>query len=298
VVIEKAGEVIPYVVRSEPGARTGKETVFHFPSKCPVCGAPVQRDPKGPFFRCTGLDCVGRLKKQLRSFAQRNAMDIEGLGVEIIEQLVDSGLVRSLPDLYRLTAEQVLELERMGELSTKNLLDGIAASKERGLARVLTGLAIRHVGETVAEQLAWEFGSMDALLGASLERLSQGEGIGPERAKSLHDYFHSTAGQKIINDLKDQGVKLTEAPRPKPGAAGGTDLTGKTFVVTGTLSRYSREGIEDLIKQLGGKATGSVSKKTHYVVAGDNAGSKLDKARELNVPVLTEDEFDKLIKKK
>lgn len=146
VLVEKAGEIIPYVVRSEAGARDGSEVPFKFPSTCPVCGSPVQRDTKGAFYRCTGKDCVGRLKRQLRSFAQRNAMDIEGLGVEIIEQLVDSGLVRSLPDLYRLKAEQVVELERMGEQSTKNLLEGIAASKGRGLARVLTGLGVRHVG--------------------------------------------------------------------------------------------------------------------------------------------------------
>src|SRR5262249_11840796 len=156
VVVEKAGEIIPYVVRVEAAARTGKEVPFQFPSKCPVCGSPVQRDPHGPFYRCTGTDCAGRLKKQLRSFAARNAMDVEGMGEEIIEQLVDTGLVRSLPDLYRLTTPQVLELERMGELSTKNLLDGIAASRERGLARVLTGLGVRHVGETNAELLAWE----------------------------------------------------------------------------------------------------------------------------------------------
>jgi DNA ligase (NAD+) len=298
VVVEKAGEIIPYVVRVETAARTGKEVPFHFPSKCPVCSSPVQRDPHGPFYRCTGTDCAGRLKKQLRSFAQRNAMDVEGMGEEIIEQLVDTGLVRSLPDLYRLTAPQVLELERMGELSTKNLLDGIAASKERGLARVLTGLGVRHVGETNAELLAWEFGNVDDLMAASVERLAQVEGIGPERAKSIKEFFDSTSGKKLIKDLKDQGVKLTEAPRPKPAATGGPDFTGKTFVVTGTLKQFSREGIEDLIKQLGGKAAGSVSKKTDFVVAGEKAGSKLDKARELGVKVLTEEDFEKLVGKR
>ncbi len=297
VVVEKAGEIIPYVIRSEPAARTGGEKPFHFPSKCPVCGSPVVKDPDGPFYRCTGSDCAGRLKRQLRSFAARNAMDVSGLGEEIVEQLVNANLVRSIPDLYRLTADKVVELERMGDLSTKNLLDGIAASKGRGLAHVLTGLGIRHVGETVAELLAWEFGNIDALREAPVERLAQVEGIGPERAKSIKDYLDSPHGRKTVDELKALGLKMTEAPRPKP-ARDGADLTGKTVVVTGTLSRYSREEVEGLVKKLGGKAAGSVSKKTSYVVAGEKAGSKLDKAKELGVPVLTEDEFDALIGKK
>jgi DNA ligase (NAD+) len=295
VVVEKAGEIIPYIVRSEHGARTGHEKIFHFPTKCPVCGAPVKRDEAGAFYRCTGTDCVARLKRQLRSYAQRNAMDIEGLGIEIVNQLVDAGLVRSIPDLYRLTMEQLLELERMGKKSAQNLLDGIAASKQRGLTRVLTGLAIPHVGDTVAELLTAELPNLDDLMHAPADRLARIKGIGPVLAESVHNYFHSTAGKKIVEELRDLGVKLTEAPRPKPGKGGGADLTGKTFVVTGTLTGYSRDEIEGLIKQLGGKATGSVSSKTDYVVAGEKAGSKLDKARELGVKVLTEEEFNKLI---
>jgi DNA ligase (NAD+) len=295
VVVEKAGEIIPYVIRSDPSARTGKEKAFHFPSKCPVCGSPVEKDPDGPFYRCTGSDCAGQLKRQLRSFAARSAMDIAGMGEEIVEQLVDSALVKSIPDIYRLSTDKVVELERMGELSTKNLLDGIAASKQRGLARVLTGLGIRHVGETVADLLAREFGSIDHLRDAPLDRLSRVEGIGPERAKAINEYLDSPRGRKIVDELKSLGVKMTEARRPK---LAGTDLSGKTVVVTGTLSRYGREEIEEMIRNLGGKASGSVSKKTSYVVAGDKAGSKLDKAKELGVPVLTEDEFDELIGKK
>jgi DNA ligase (NAD+) len=295
VVVEKAGEIIPYVVRSEKDARTGQEKIFHFPKTCPVCGSPVKRDEKGAFYRCTGANCVARLKRQLRSFAQRNAMDIEGLGPEIIDQLVDSGLVQSIPDLYRLKLEDLIELERMGKKSAQNLLDGIAASNDRGLARVLTGLAIPHVGETVADLLAQEFHKVDALEQARLEKLSQVKGIGPVIAESVHEYFQSEGGRKIIRELRELGVKLTEEPRPSPTQVGGKDLTGKTFVVTGTLQRYARDEIENLIKQLGGKAAGSVSKKTDYVVAGEKAGSKLDKARELGVPVLSEDEFEKLI---
>jgi DNA ligase (NAD+) len=294
VVVEKAGEIIPYVVRSEPGARTGAEKEFHFPARCPVCGAPVERDPGGVYYRCTGAGCTKQLKERLRFLAHRNAMDVEGLGTALIDQLVDTGLVRSVPDVYRLTTEQLVELERMGKKSAQNLLDGIAASKSRGLARLLTGLGIRHVGEHVAEVLAQHFGDVEALRAAPLERLASVPGIGPVLAESVHRYFQSETGRKTIEELKELGVKMTEPRRAAPAAADGSALSGKTFVVTGTLTRYSRDEIEGLIKKLGGKATGSVSKKTDFLVAGENAGSKLEKARELGVRVLTEDEFEKL----
>jgi DNA ligase (NAD+) len=296
VVVEKAGEIIPYVVRSEPKARTGSEQAFHFPTKCPLCSRPVERDKNGVFYRCMGgTECVAQFKRQLRSYAQRSAMDIEGLGVEMINQLVDSGLVRSIPDLYRLTKEPLLELERTGEKSAQNLLDGIAASKGRGLTRVLAGLAIPHVGTGVAELLAEKFHNIEGLTGASEEELANVNGIGPVIAQSVYEYFKSTGGRKSIDDLKALGVKLAEDAKPTPAQVGGTDLTGKTFVVTGTLQHFSREDIEELIKSLGGKATGSVSKNTDYVVAGEKAGSKLEKARALGVKVLTEDEFQKLV---
>jgi DNA ligase (NAD+) len=296
VVVEKAGEIIPYVVRSEAAARTGSEQVFQWPTECPACGSPVKPDEKGVFYYCTGgSECIGQLKKQLRTWAQRDAMDIEGLGKEIIKQLVDTELVTAIPDLYRLTQEQLLQLERMGKKSAQNLLDGLEASKGRGLARVLAGLPIRNVGVNVAELLAREFGNIDDLLNASAERLSRINGIGPIMAESIHGYFENTVGRKTIEDLRGYGLKLTEDPKPTPAQVGGPDLTGKTFVVTGTLAKYSREEIEGLIKSLGGKAAGSVSKKTSYVVAGESAGSKLEKARELGVPVLTEKEFDKLV---
>lgn len=295
VVVEKAGEIIPYIVRAEHGARTGGEKPYRFPSKCPVCGSPVKKDDNGVFYRCTSNDCGGRLKQQLFAFARRNAMDIEGMGDEIANQLVDSGLVRTLPDLFRLTLDDLLELERMGKKSAQNLLDGISASKDRGLTRVLTGLAIPHIGETNAELLTSAFPKVDDLLNATLDQLSKIKGVGPVMAESVYKYFHSTSGQKTISDLRDLGVKLTEDARPTQAQVDGVDLTGKTFVVTGTLVNYGREEIEGLIKQLGGKATGSVSKKTDYVVAGDNAGSKLDKAKQLGVTVLSEAEFEKLI---
>jgi DNA ligase (NAD+) len=293
VVVEKAGEIIPYVVRAEHGARTGEEKVIHFPKKCPVCGSPVEKE--GPFYRCTGPECVARLKRQLLSYAARNAMDIEGMGEKQVDQLVDTGLVRTIPDIYRLDVDSLLELERMGKKSAQNLLDGIAASKERGLARVLTGLAIPHVGEHVAELLAEEFGDIHSLMEATEDRLSKIGGVGPVLAENIAKFFREPSKKKVIHDLRDLGVKLTHEKKARP--KGATDLTGKTFVVTGTLAKYSREEIEGLIKQLGGKATGSVSKKTDYVVAGEKAGSKLDKARELGVTVLDEAGFEKLVGK-
>lgn len=294
VVVEKAGEIIPYVVRSEPAARTGAEKAFEFPETCPGCGSPVVRD--GVFYRCTGgRKCTAQAKEILRSYARRSAMDIEGMGEKIIEQLVDAGLVKTIPDLYRLSLADLVELERMGKKSAQNLLDGIAASKDRGLARLLAGLAIQHVGDSVADLLANEFGDVDSLMNASVERLNAINGVGPIMAQAIHDYFHDAHNRHTIDELRSLGLKLTQDKRPSPAATGGPDFTGKTFVVTGTLAKYQREEIEALIRSLGGKASGSVSKNTSYLIAGDKAGSKLEKAQSLGVPVLTEEEFDKLI---
>lgn len=295
VVVIKAGKIIPYVLRSEPGLRKGDEKPFRWPTTCPVCSSPVKADDKKVFYYCTGKNCVGKVKKILAGYAKRGAMDIEGLGDEMVEQLVDSGLVKSVPDLYRLTLDQLLELERIGKKSGQNLLDGIVASKERGLGRVLAGLAIPHVGEAVADVLAKDFGGIDDLLNASVDRLMQVEGVGPTMAKDIHAHFQDAAQRQLIEDLRASGVKLTAEVKAKP--KGGTDLDGKTFVVTGSLKNYEREDIETLIRDLGGKASSSVSKKTDFVVAGDKAGSKLDKAKELGVTVLTEEEFEALIGK-
>lgn len=293
VVVEKAGEIIPYIVRSESEARTGGEKAFVFPDVCPFCGSPLQQD--GAFYRCTGGgECIVQVKKRLRAFAARGAMDIENLGVKIIDQIVDAGLVKSLPDLYRLTLEQLVELERMGEKSAKNLLEGIEASKGRGLARLLAGLAIAHVGETVSDLLAQEFLSIDALMDAPAERLSAINGVGPVMADDIHAYFQNEANRQMIADLRQLGVRTTEEQRKRVENAAG-DLTGKSIVVTGTLQKYGRDEIEALIRQRGGKPAGSVSKNTAYLVAGEKAGSKLDKAKSLGVPVLTEAEFEALI---
>lgn len=312
VVVEKAGEIIPYVIRSEPSKRDGTQKAFKFPTKCPVCGGAVERDEGGVYYRCTSPTCPAQLKERIRYFASRGAMDIEGLGDAIVEALVDRKLVQSIPDLYRLTVDQVSDLElggeepaadlfetakarRVGKKVGQKIFDGLQASKGRGLTRLLTGLGIRHVGEHVSELLAREFGTVEEMMKASAERLSEVKGIGSVIAESVAKFFASDAGKQTIKDLQALGVKLAQ-DRPKK-LAGAADLTGKTFVVTGTLASYGREEIEDLIKQLGGKVSSSVSKKTDFVVAGDKAGSKLDKAKELGVKVLTEAEFDKLVGK-
>ncbi len=290
VVVIKANDIIPQVVSSLKEMRTGKEKVFHFPKACPVCGAPTMTDDVR--YYCTGASCPAQLQARLETFGKRSRMDIEGLGEEICKQLVSSGLVKSLPDVYRLTAEQLLTLERMGKKSAQNLLDGVAASKARGLTRLLAALSIPMVGESMAELLTGEFRSIDELLAAPKERIAKIKGFGPTRAESVWDFFHSPDGEKLVKELKELGIKLTEDSKP---SAAGAALAGKTFVVTGTLKKYSRDEIEDRIKSLGGKATGSVSSKTDYVIAGEAAGSKLDKAKELGIPVLTEDEFEKLV---
>ena len=293
VVVIKANEIIPYVVGVVKDVRTGKETVFEFPKTCPVCGAPTMTDDTR--YYCTGANCPAQLQARLESFGKRSRMDVEGLGEEIVKQLVQSGLVKSLPDIYRLTAEQLLTLERMGKKSAQNLIEGIAASKSRGLTRLLASLSIPMVGESMAELLTQEFRTIDALLAASKEQIAMIKGFGPTRAESVYDFLHCPDGVKLIEDLRKLGVKLTEDAKAAP--AGGTLLAGKTFVVTGTLTKYGREDVEELIKSLGGKATGSVSRKTDYVLAGESAGSKLDKAKELGVKVIGEEEFDKMIGK-
>ena len=300
VVVEKAGEIIPQVVRVEVSARTGTEQAFAFPEHCPVCDAPTRRDADSPFYYCTAPRgaCGGQVKRQLKQFARREAMDIDGLGDKLIDQLVDAGLVNTLPDLFRLDKDKLLSLERTGEKSAANLVAGIAASKDRGLARVLAGISIPQVADSMADILAQEFLNIDALTAADETRLSQVEGVGPERARAIREFFQVDAVQNMIADLKEFGVRLTDDKRvvpPSPPRTGGFTLAGKTVVVTGSLQRYGRDEIERRIKSLGGKSSGSVSKKTDYLIAGEKAGSKLEKARELGVTVLTEDGFDELV---
>jgi DNA ligase (NAD+) len=291
VVVEKAGKVIPHIVRVEPQLRPADSQPFAFPTKCPECATGLVKDEGGVYIRCPNQDCPAQVRQRIRFFATRNAMDIEGLGDKIVDQLVSTGLVKSYGDLFRLSVDQLAELERMGKKSAERLVAGIAASKERGLARLLTGLAIRHVGETVAAALAKKFRSLDSLVAASIEQLTATEDVGETIAQSVYGYLHGVYGAKVVADLKQLGVK-TEA---EASEALGDQLSGKTFVVTGTLAKHSRDEIEALIEKYGGKASSSVSKKTHFLIAGEDAGSKLAIARELGVTVISEADFEAMI---
>jgi DNA ligase (NAD+) len=287
IVLEKAGEVIPYVVEAVPEKRPEDAKRIVPPKKCPSCGAQVEKEADTPYIRCVNPACPAQLKERLRWFCHRNQMDIEDLGEKLIDQLVDRGVVKTFADLYRLTPEQLLELERMGDKSATKIVRAIDESRTRGLDRLLAGLGIRHVGNRVAYILAENFGSLDALKEASQEQLSAVHEIGEVIADSVHDFFHNPAGEAAIAQLKEVGVN----PTMKKREASEQPLAGQTIVVTGSLAKFDRKQIEDLILELGGKSSGSVSKKTSFLVAGEAAGSKLDKARELKVPVLTEAEF-------
>lgn len=299
IVVEKAGKIIPHVVRVEEHRRTGDETEFHFPTHCPDCGTEVLRDEGGVYIRCPNPQCPAQLRESLRYFCSRAAMDIEGLGEKLILQLVQEGLLTSFSDLYRLAARRadLLELERLGEKSVDNLLAGIEASKKQPLWRLLTALNIRHVGSRTSQILADRFGSLDILAEQTAEQLEQVEEIGPISARSIHDWFHSEIGRRIVEELREAGLNFgsaEEAARRVADEAAGL-LAGKTLVVTGAMVRRTREEMEALIKRHGGHAASSVSKKTSYVVAGDKAGSKLDKAQSLGIEVLTEDQFLEMI---
>lgn len=291
-VVEKAGKVIPHVVRVELERRSVGARRYRFPQKCPACGSKVVRDVGGVAIRCLNPSCPAQLKERLRCFVRRNAMDIDGFGPALIAQLVDRGLVRSLPDLYRLKPDRLAELERMRQKSIRKLLDAIEASKGRELARVLTGLAIRHIGERNAQLLAETFGSVANLLRASDNQLARRSGIGAVAARSAYRFLHSPEGRRTIAELRACGVKM---PSTKAAGQGRAKLGGQKFVVTGTLDHYSRQEIQELIRRLGGRVTSSVSHETNYVITGADPGSKADKARRLGVPLLTESAFLQMI---
>ncbi|HSQ58327.1 MAG TPA: NAD-dependent DNA ligase LigA, partial [Gemmata sp.] len=296
VVVEKKGEIIPQVVSVMTDVRTGEEKPIKWPHKCPKCGGAVEKEETGTSYNyvCTNTGiCPGQVAKRIEGYARRTRMDIEGLGTEVAIQLVDSGLVKSVTDLYRLTKPQLLMLDKFGDQRAQNLLNGIAASKDRGLARLLSALSIFMVGESMAEELANEFGSLDAIVAANMDELARVKGFGPKRAQFVRDYFDRPEGKKLVADLKELGIKTTQDK--KALHAGGLPLAGKTVVVTGTLVNYDRVSIEQAIKDAGGKASGSVSKKTDFVLVGEKPGSKFDKAKELGVKIINEDEFRKLI---
>jgi DNA ligase (NAD+) len=292
VIIRKAGMVIPEVVESVKSKRTGKEKIFKMPTQCPACGGPVHRDPEFVAWRCENISCPAQLKRTIGHFACRGAMDIEGLGEMLISQLVDTGLVKDVADLYALTVEQLAGLERMAEKSATNVVNAIAASKNRELWRLLHGLGITHVGEEAARKLAAHFGTLDKLASASVEELQACEDVGPVMAQSIHDFFRNPRNQAVLAKLKRAGLN------PQCGSAlrGATGpFAGKTVVVTGTLAKFSRDEAKEALRHAGANVTDSVSKKTDYLIVGAEPGSKLDKARALGVKTLTESEFVRML---
>ena len=299
VVVEKAGKIIPHVVRVETHHRDGTQRPFEFPTVCPECQTAVEQDEGGVYVRCPNPTCPAQLREGLRYFASRAAMDIEGLGAKLIEQLTDKKLLTSFADIYRLADRraELLELDRVGEKSIDNLLKGIADSKDRPLWRLLTALNLRHVGVRTAQQLAERFGAMPAIATASEAELAHVDEVGDVIAKSVRAFFASDYGQCIVSDLTDLGLNMGDAAAAAANAAAKAAgvLFGKTVVVTGTLTRFTRDQIQELIQQHGGRASNSVSKKTDFVVAGTDAGSKLNKARDLGVTVLDEAAFETLL---
>lgn len=286
VVVQKAGEIIPEIVSVVREKRPEGTTAYHLPETCPVCGAPVERDPDGAAIRCTGAECPAQLLRNLIHFASRDAMDIDGVGPAVMRQLIESGLVSNPADLYDLRAEQLSDLERMGAKSAQNAVDAIAKSKENDLWRLIFALGIRQVGAKAAKILAAHFGSMEALRRAAAEELTQIDDVGAVTADYIIRWMSSDQAVDLLERLKAAGVNMESRQKLVDRR-----FAGMTFVLTGALSHFTREEAGEMIEQRGGKASASVSKKTTYVVAGENAGSKLKKAQVLNIPVLSEEEF-------
>ena len=286
VLVRKAGEIIPEVVRVLPEKRPEGAMPYHLPTSCPVCGAPVYREPGESATRCTGAECPAQLLRNLCHFTSREAMDIDGVGPAVLEQMVNAGLVHNPADLYSLTVQDIAQLDRMGDKSARNAVHAIDESRSRDLSKLLCALGIRQIGAKAAQVLARRFGSFDALASATEEELTAIGDVGGITAKCLRQWLESPQSQDLISRLKAAGVNMECHDMPTADT-----LTGKTFVLTGTLSSLGRKEAEEAIARLGGKASGSVSKKTSYVVAGEEAGSKLRKAQELGIPVLSEAEF-------
>jgi DNA ligase (NAD+) len=289
--VERGGDVIPKVVKvidDKDHPRGHKR--FEMPEHCPVCGGNVVRTPGEADHRCVNANCAAKLQGTILHFSSRHVMDIDGLGEALVNQLTERGLVKNVADLYKLTKGDLLQLERMGEKSAENVLAEIEASKELPLERVIYGLGIRFVGERTAQFLAEHFGSLDAIMKASAEELEEVNEVGPRIAESIVEFFADEHNRKLVSDLRKAGLTFTGQKKEK-----GTKLAGKTFVLTGTLARHTRDEAKKMIEDAGGRVSGSVSKKTDYVVAGSDAGSKLDKARELGVNVIGEEELEGLV---
>jgi DNA ligase (NAD+) len=306
VIVERAGEVIPYVVEAVAEKRTKDAKPIAPPKKCPSCGEKVEREQDTPYIRCVNPACPAQLKERLRWFCQRGQMDIEGLGDVLIDQLVEGEHVREFADLYKLKAETIAGLtsevqqgdkvvrRTVGEKVAKKVIDNIDRSRQQPLERLLAGLGIRHVGNRVAYVLASHFGSLAAMAKATQEELAEVHEIGPAIADSVHDFFHNPAGKRTIADLQAVGIDPQMEVKKAAAAAAGP-LAGKTIVVTGTLKNYSRESINETIQKHGGRSASSVSKKTDFVLAGEEAGSKLDKAKQLGIKIIDEADFDRMI---
>ena len=286
VVVQKAGEIIPEIVEVDFSKRPEGTRPYEFPGFCPICGAPVFRDMDGAALRCTGAECPAQLLRNITHFASRDAMDIDGLGPAVIQQLIDEKLVQNAADLYYLHVEDFLRLERMAATSSGNAVAAIEASKTRDLSRLLYALGIRQVGVKAAKVLAGHFKNFDALAAASLEELTEIGDVGAITAQFILDWLASPQSQDLIARLKNAGVNMESTAELVDER-----FSGMTFVLTGVLTRFDRKSAEGMIEERGGKAASSVSKRTTYVVAGEAAGSKLKKAQELNIPILTEDEF-------
>ena len=286
VLVRKAGEIIPEIVEVVADKRPADAQPYFLPDTCPVCGAPVVRDEDGAALRCTGAECPAQLLRNLTHFASRNAMDIDGLGPAVLQNLIENGLIRTAADLYALRPEQLEPLEHMGKKSAQNAVEAIAKSRENDLWRLIYALGIRQVGEKAAKLLAQQFRTMSALRAASEEALTALDDVGPITAKYVCQWMQSPQSIDLLDRLEAAGVNMTCKEETLD-----TRFAGMTFVLTGALEKFTRDEAGEMIEKRGGKTAGSVSKKTTYVVAGENAGSKLQKARDLNIPVLTEDEF-------
>ena len=290
VLIRKAGEIIPEILEVDFSKRPHESTPYHLPQHCPVCGAQVCRDEEGAFLRCTGAECPAQLSRNIAHFVSRDAMDIEGLGSSIVEALLEKGLLRSPADIYYLTLDEMKSLWQKGDVAAKKLLQAIEVSKSQDVSKLIYALGIRQVGAKTGKVLASHFGNLDALMAASVEELTEVPDVGAVTAKNIADWFAQPQSRHMVERLREAGVNF-ESKRAVTDAR----FAGMTFVLTGALSMFTREEATEKIELFGGKAAGSVSKKTSFVVVGENAGSKERKARELGIPILTEEQFLQMI---
>lgn len=292
VIIQKAGDVIPEVVSVVKEKRTGEEKEFSMPTICPVCGAPAVREDGEAVIRCTGIECSAKALRSIVHFSSKVGMDIDGLGYSIIEQLIDKGLIKTISDLYTLELEDIASLKKNGKKFAQNLIDAINESKNNDLFKLITALGIRHVGSKLAKTLAKKYKSMDNLMNASFEELSMQDDVGEITANSIYEFFNQEQTIDLIEKLKKSGVNMESLDQ------GSSDnrFEGMTFVLTGALEEFTRDQASEIIEKFGGKTSGSVSKKTTYVLAGEDAGSKLTKAQSLGVAVISEADFKEMIK--